>query len=355
MSRHLSLYKYLPKRRHIEEEEEYERETKSDSVMGTITLNNEYVEAVAETNTHHRIQSIEPTHDIGSVDDTASTPECSPWQLARSFNSEWFQQYSWLEYSAKKDTANYYPCRGPGSPEKAFITSGLRDWKHATGSKGIFLSHNNCIFHKQAVIAWEQFRATTKTESVAKQLGSNRAEHIKKNKHYIKTVAEVLLLCSRQEISFWGHEDSRESLNKGNFKEILSLVAKHYPVVANILFNGPKNALYTSPKIQNNIINIMANMVRQQICTSVQQAGYYSILADETKNMSKQEHLSIVIRYFDGNTHSIVEHFLTFTIASNLTPELLSKYILDIVTLYNLDVYMLSLRVWRCFSNEWFL
>ena len=154
-------------------------------------------------------------------------------------------------------------------------------------------------------------------------------------------VAEVLLLFSRQEISFCGHDESSESLNKGNFKEILSLVAKHDPVVAEKFFHGPRNAFYTSPKIQNNIINIMANMVRQQICTSVQQAGYYSILADETKDMNKQEQLSIVIRYLDDNTHSIVERFLTFVIASNLSAEHLSKYILDTLTHYNMDVNMI--------------
>ena len=37
----------------------------------------------------------------------------------------------------------------------------------------------------------------------------------------------------------------------------------------------------------------MANMVRQQICTSVQQAGYYSILADENKDTRKQEQLPL--------------------------------------------------------------
>ena len=126
-------------------------------------------------------------------------------------------------------------------------------------------------------------------------------------------VAEVLLLCSRQEISFRGHDKSSESLNKGNFKEILSLVAKNDPVVAEKFFYGPRNALYTYPRIQNNIINIMANKIRQQICASIQQAGYYSILADETKDMSKQEQLSIVIRYLDGNTHSILERFLTLS------------------------------------------
>ena len=57
---------------------------------------------------------VEPTHDIGRVHDFASIPECSPCQpaciqfpvtyysdKAWSFNSKWFQQYSWLEYSVK--------------------------------------------------------------------------------------------------------------------------------------------------------------------------------------------------------------------------------------------------------------
>ena len=81
MSRQLSLYRYLPKRRHIEEEEEkeYERETTSDSVE---EVTEEVTEEVAEHATDHRIQPIEPTHDIGSVDDIASTPECSPCQPA---------------------------------------------------------------------------------------------------------------------------------------------------------------------------------------------------------------------------------------------------------------------------------
>ena len=78
--------------------------------------------------------------------------------------------------------------------------------------------------------------------------------------------------------------------------------------------------------VQNEIINIMANIVRQQISTLIQKAGYYSILADETKDASKQEQLSIAIRYVECS--SVVERFLTFAI----------EYILDTLALHNLDV-----------------
>ena len=37
-------------------------------------------------------------------------------------------------------------------------------------------------------------------------------------------------------------------------------------------------------------------------------AGMYSILADETKDCSKKEQLSLVVRYADVNSATIFEH-----------------------------------------------
>lgn len=51
--------------------------------------------------------------------------------------------------------------------------------------------------------------------------------------------------------------------------------------------NGPRNACYTSPKIQNELLKIMGSIVRERICAAVKKAGVYSVLADETKDCSK--------------------------------------------------------------------
>ena len=74
------------------------------------------------------------------------------------------------------------------------------------------------------------------------------------------------------------------------------------------------------------------------MCSSVHKARFYSILVDETKDCSKQEQLSIVIRYIDDDTSSAIkESFLTFVPANSLNAESLTKYILETLTLYNLD------------------
>ena len=74
-------------------------------------------------------------------------------------------------------------------------------------------------------MAWEQFKLTFFTGSVAEQLGNNRSEMVRMNHHYIKTVAEILLLCRQHDIQLRGHDESNQSLSRGNFKELLSVVA----------------------------------------------------------------------------------------------------------------------------------
>ncbi|XP_011403267.1 PREDICTED: zinc finger MYM-type protein 1-like [Amphimedon queenslandica] len=189
------------------------------------------------------------------------------------------------------------------------------------------------------MVAWEQFKTTHDRGSVAEQLGSNRAEQIRKNKHYIKSIAEILLLCSKQEISFRGHDETESSLNKGNFLEILNLLSKHDPAVNERLSHGPRNAKYTSHMIQNNIIAVMATLVRKNICISIQKAGFYSLMVDETKDLSKQEQISFVVRYVDGDTKpaAIKERFLTFYPAASLDAESLTQYIVNTLSNYNLD------------------
>lgn len=82
----------------------------------------------------------------------------------------------------------------------------------------------------------------------------------------------------------------------------------------------------------------MASLVRKQICTSVERAGYFSLLVDETKDLSKDEQMSICIRFIDPDDSKIVERFLTFVVAPNLTAEYLSQYIVNTLALFNLNL-----------------
>jgi len=49
----------------------------------------------------------------------------------RSFNSKYYQEYNWLEYSIEKNAVFCYCCRvfGCDSKDQVFTKNGYTDWK----------------------------------------------------------------------------------------------------------------------------------------------------------------------------------------------------------------------------------
>jgi len=80
----------------------------------------------------------------------------------------------------------------------------------------------------------------------------------------------------------------------------------------NHIEKGKRNAIYTSPQIQNEIINISGTVIKDCIINDVKKAVAFSIMADETADISETEQLSIGIRFFDDEKRAIREEFLGF-------------------------------------------
>ena len=169
--------------------------------------------------------------------------------------------------------------------------------------------HHNSQTHKQAMVSWKEYKQNVERgTTIENRLDSARMTVINENRHYMTVLMEVILLCARQNLALHGHCENESSHNRGNFLEILQLIAKLDETVEARLRNDLRNASYTLPSIQNTVLHILGSMVRKEICTSMRNAGVYSILVDETKDCSKTKQLSISVRYVDDNG-TIQEHF----------------------------------------------
>ena len=143
-------------------------------------------------------------------------------------------------------------------------------------------------------------------------------------------------MCAKQNMALRGHRESAESSNRGNFLANMDLIANHDSVIKEKL-HGQRNAVYTSPQIQNHLLQLMGNAVRQRVIKAVQEATVFAILADETKDVNKIEQLSIAVRYVDIGNASVYERFLTYVPTENQTAEGISGYILDTLECNNLN------------------
>ena len=65
----------------------------------------------------------------------------------------------------------------------------------------------------------------------------------------LKASIDVVKVLAFQGLVFRGRDESSDSINCGNFLEILDLVVSYNEYVAEVIEKAPKNASYKSPKI----------------------------------------------------------------------------------------------------------
>ncbi|KAJ8314827.1 LOW QUALITY PROTEIN: hypothetical protein KUTeg_006977 [Tegillarca granosa] len=120
-------------------------------------------------------------------------------------------------------------------------------------------------------------------ESIDVKISESRKNDVIANKHVLLKIIEVLLLCGRQNIPIRGHLPERS-----NFVEILNFKASDDDILTEHL-NSSKREKYTSPDIQNEIINIMGDQIRQTIVDKCNSSRCFALIADETTDKSVKE------------------------------------------------------------------
>ena len=250
----------------------------------------------------------------------------------RSFQPGWAKSYKWLEYSLSADMMYCHRCRhfGDGS-FPAWEGDGTRagGWKKATEKLKEHALHAS---HKQSEGMFVDWKHSQKTGGIQGMVLKGVEKTAMDNRIYISSVAEVVNLCGRQALPLRGHDESTSSDNRGNFIELLDLVGQYDLVVRKKL--SAKKAFYTSPQVQNEMIQIQSGLIQSDLAAEVREAGMFSLLADEIKDLGKHEQVSISVRYWHSG--AVRDAFLSFVRAEALTAESLT---VDIVKRW---------RIWDC-------
>lgn len=147
-------------------------------------------------------------------------------------------------------------------------------------------------------------------------------------------IIETIIFCGRQGIALRAHRVHGDinnhdipSQNEGNFRALLRFqISCRDDTLKSHLETGPKNALYLSPKIQNEIISACNEVMLNKLVNMINSAQCFTVLADETTDVSTQEQLSIGVRFLYNNPFR--EDFLQFVSVQDLTGKGLANIIL---------------------------
>ncbi|XP_044170439.1 zinc finger MYM-type protein 1-like [Acropora millepora] len=259
----------------------------------------------------------------------------------RSFQRSWQTAYPWLVYSESEDGGfcKYCMLFATYNAAGVLVSSALTNFNKATD---ILKEHHRKEYHIAASVKAENFIKIMQKpqKAISSIIDTQRSTLIEKNRKLLHSIISCIVFCGRQNIALRGHVESTDGENNaGNFLALLKFRADAGDeVLANHFSQATNRAKYTSPTIQNELISILGEQVRESIVNQIPfDAPYFSILADEVTDVSNREQLSLVIRFVDsdGNIH---EEFLGFQNLQRITGEAIASSILDTLPQWNLDI-----------------
>jgi len=124
------------------------------------------------------------------------------------------------------------------------------------------------------------------------------------NKKRLTSIIKTIIFCGNNNISLRGHRDDGildyESAITGKEGIFRSLLAFRLDSGDNILKDHlklcGKNATMISKTIQNEIINVLHQVITESIVKNIKKNVFFSIICDETTDVSTKEQLSFSVR-----------------------------------------------------------
>nr|XP_020153356.1 zinc finger MYM-type protein 1-like [Aegilops tauschii subsp. strangulata] len=203
--------------------------------------------------------------------------------IQRSFQPQWLDRFDWLEYSVKKEAAYCFHCFLFKKPSQVatfgndvFTLHGYRRWKTALGNfqkhiGGPSSYHNNAIglcddFKNQRANVATRFRVYNKEAEIAYKI------------HLTASLDCARYLIAQGE-AFRGHDESFNSINKGNFRELLDWYKCKRKDVEEAFDKGQDNALMICGEIQKDLAACCAMEVTKVIKSELGHKKF-SVLVD---------------------------------------------------------------------------
>ncbi len=272
----------------------------------------------------------------------------------RKFQIKWLDEYNGLVYSITDDGGYCKFCVlfgncDPSQELSVLVKRPLDNLKKAKQKLNDHFSTREPKNHQAAVEKAMTFCSVQEKKIVPidQQISSRRAKLIRENRLKLQSITATVIFCGRQGLAFRGHAEdgpfdvTDNSINRGNFQSLLRFrVDAGDVVLKKHLETADRNAIYISKEIQNQMIVICGDVIRNKILQKIREAKFFSIIADEATDSANDEQLSISIRFLDNNVPQ--EKFLGFhECLSGVSGEAIANNIITQLANWQLDPHML--------------
>ncbi|XP_024976365.1 zinc finger MYM-type protein 1-like [Cynara cardunculus var. scolymus] len=112
-------------------------------------------------------------------------------------------------------------------------------------------------FHNVAQKGWDHL--SNEAQDIRNVFEKFTTEEREKNRLRLTAFIYCVRWCAFQAVAFRGHNEKSDSINRGNFLEMLEAFSEFSIELKELFCHAPRYASYTSPSIQKEILNLISN------------------------------------------------------------------------------------------------
>ncbi|KAG6931394.1 zinc finger MYM-type containing 1, partial [Chelydra serpentina] len=233
----------------------------------------------------------------------------------------------WLQYSTSNDSVFCFCCKLFASSTigaSSLSEKGSRDWKNMFA---ILSGHEKSIQHLMNVQTWKKLELRLKYK---RTIDEEHLRFIKQEEKYWQQILKRLIALVRvlgmQNLAFWGTQEKLHTFGNGSFLKFVEYLALFDPLMDEHLRRIKDKEMYVhylGKDIQNELIQLLSNAIKQKILASAHAAKYFLIILDCTPDAGHVEQMTMIIQFVDRPTSEtenetesvcIKEHFLGFVL-----------------------------------------
>ncbi|KAM4697848.1 zinc finger MYM-type protein 1-like [Rhinophrynus dorsalis] len=199
-------------------------------------------------------------------------------------------------------------------------------------------NHISSSWHKNAQVDATHFLDIRKKPetSIVCQIDSAVKRQVEENRRKLYPVLSSILFCGTHDIALRGKKSTT-----GNVKSLYQFCIEAGDVVLkNHLENAPVNARYTSVRVENELITLCEEILREDLVSLVNKSNGFSVIADESADISGKEQMSIGVRFVDtSSTIAVIkEEFLGFATLKDMDAISVANMILATCSKFGLNL-----------------
>ncbi len=218
---------------------------------------------------------------------------------------------------------------------------GYNDWIHLSSR---LKEHETSADHVLNMTTWYELRSRLQSDQAIDKTAQRQLE--KEKDHWRKVLFRIVCIVkflAKHSLAFRGTNSKLYEDSNGNFLGLIEMLAEFDPVIQEHVrrITSEETLLhYLDPKIQNELIHLLASAIKSEIIRKIKRAKYFSVILDCTPDASHQEQMSLIIRYVDSSSDniSIEESFIGFIDVNDTTGQGLFEVLENELKSLDLDI-----------------